>query len=235
MHSFWGTRSGNTIQLEPEEVAHATKVLRLSEGSEILVFDGSGDVYLSRIASISKRDVSAVILETRPQYGSVSGHLHVAMAPTKNVDRMHFFLEKAVEMGIHAITPIWTFHSERKHWNAEKALKIMKGACTQSHKGTLPMLHPAISLEAFLSNAKETERYIATCMDEPKDSLVEAFNRKPSAPSVVLIGPEGDFSSDEYALATRFGFQHVHLGPHRLRTETAGLYAVAAFAQRTQA
>jgi 16S rRNA (uracil1498-N3)-methyltransferase len=144
-------------------------------------------------------------------------------------------LEKAVEMGIHEITPIWTFHSERKHWNAEKALKIIKGACTQSHKGTLPILHPAMPLEAFLTSTKETERYIATCIDEPKDSLVEAFASKPTSPSVVLIGPEGDFSSDEYAFATRCGFQHVHLGPHRLRTETAGIYAVAAFAQRTQA
>ena len=108
----------------------------------------------------------------------------------------------------------------------------MKGACTQSHKGRLPLLHSAQPLEALLKGAQEEKRYIATCIDSPKNSLVEAFAAAPMASSLVLIGPEGDFSEVEYSQAEAFGFQHVHLGPHRLRTETAGLYAVAAFAQR---
>lgn len=232
MHSFWGYKEGTQVYLDPEEVVHATKVLRIDLGAKVLVFDGSGTVYTAHIESISKRSVSGKILNESPEYGTVGGHLHVAIAPTKNVDRMHFFLEKAVEMGIHAVTPIWTFHSERKHWNAEKALKIMKGACTQSHKGHLPILHPAQSLERVLENASETRRYIATCLDAPKTSLVEAFAAHPQDDSLVLIGPEGDFSQAEYQQAATKGFQHVHLGPHRLRTETAGLYAVAAFAQR---
>ncbi len=232
MHSFWGYREGTQVHLDPEEVVHATKVLRLESGAEVLVFDGSGTVYRSRIEGISKRSVHASILEGLTEYGAVAGHLHIAIAPTKNVDRMHFFLEKAVEMGVHAVTPIWTFHSERKHWNAEKALKIMKGACTQSHKGRLPLLHPAQPMEALLKGAQEEKRFIATCIDSPKSSLVEAFAAAPMASSLVLIGPEGDFSEVEYSQAEAFGFQHVHLGPHRLRTETAGLFAVAAFAQR---
>ena len=232
MHCFWGHVEGTQVHLDPEEVVHATKALRLDLGAEVLVFNGSGTVYRSRIESISKRSVSASILDVLPDYGAVSGHLHVAVAPTKNVDRMHFFLEKAVEMGVHAVTPIWTFHSERKHWNAEKAVKIMKGACTQSHKGRLPLLHPAQPLEAILKGAQEEKRYIATCMKSPKSSLVQSFAAAPMASSLVLIGPEGDFSEAEYNQADALGFQHVHLGPHRLRTETAGLYAVAAFAQR---
>ncbi|HAB35415.1 MAG TPA: 16S rRNA (uracil(1498)-N(3))-methyltransferase [Cryomorphaceae bacterium] len=234
MHSFWGNRTDKQVHLEPEEVVHATKVLRLTPGAEIFVFDGSGTVYRAAIERVSKKEVVANVLEELPDYGVVSGHLHIAIAPTKNIDRMHFFLEKAVEMGVHAITPIWTFHSERKHWNAEKALKIMKGACTQSHKGTLPVLHPAQTLEAFLLQAHESRRYIATCIDSPKESLVASFVTHPYDSSLVLIGPEGDFSPDEYALAAQNGFHHVHLGPHRLRTETAGIYAVAAFALRLQ-
>ncbi|NDD35365.1 MAG: 16S rRNA (uracil(1498)-N(3))-methyltransferase [Flavobacteriia bacterium] len=183
MHSFWGYREGTQVHLDPEEVVHATKVLRLETGAEVLVFDGSGTVYTSRIESASKRHVSASILEELTEYGAVAGHLHIAIAPTKNVDRMHFFLEKAVEMGVHAVTPIWTFHSERKHWNAEKALKIMKGACTQSHKGRLPLLHSAQPLEALLKGAQEEKRYIATCLDRPKNSLVEAFAAAPMATS----------------------------------------------------
>lgn len=232
MHSFWGYKDGNQVHLDPEEVVHATKVLRLEPGHIIRVFDGSGTVYQAEIEQCSKRNVSATIQVEQANYGGVPGHLHVAIAPTKNVDRMHFFLEKAVEMGVHAITPIWTFHSERKHWNAEKALKIMKGACTQSHKGSLPDLHPAQSLDSLIEQVTETRRYIATCIDAPKQSLVTAFATHPSDSSLVLIGPEGDFSEAEYQHAERAGFTHVHLGPHRLRTETAGLYAVAAFAQR---
>lgn len=232
MHSFWGYKDGNKVHLDPEEVVHATKVLRLEPGHMIRVFDGSGTVYQAEIEQCSKRNVSATIQVEQVNYGAVPGHLHVAIAPTKNVDRMHFFLEKAVEMGVHAITPIWTFHSERKHWNPEKALKIMKGACTQSHKGLLPVLHPAQSLDSFLTQVKETRRYIATCIDAPKNSLVAAFAAHPTDSSLVLIGPEGDFSEAEYQEALSAGFEHVHLGPHRLRTETAGLYTVAAFAQR---
>jgi 16S rRNA (uracil1498-N3)-methyltransferase len=233
MHSFWGQREGDLLRLDAEELAHAVKSLRVETGDVIQVFDGSGDVYVGRVSQVHKKYVLAQHLETLRDYGAVSGHLHIAIAPTKNVDRIHFFLEKAVEMGIHEISPLVAFHSERRHWNEERALRIMKAACTQSRKGRLPLLHSPRTVESLIKeDAAASLACMATCMDSPQESWVELVRKNPERPVLLMIGPEGDFSAEELALAQAAGFHHVHLGEHRLRTETAGLYAVAAFAQR---
>ena len=234
MHSFWGEREGDILRLDADEVAHAVKSLRVETGDVIQVFDGSGDIYIGRVYQVHKKYVLARHIETLENFGAVSGHLHVAIAPTKNVDRIHFFLEKAVEMGIHEISPLISFHSERRHWNEERALRIMKAACTQSRKGRLPLLHSPRTIEALIKeDAAASLACIATCMEAEKQSWVELVQKNPDRPILLLIGPEGDFSAEELALAEAADYQHVHLGAHRLRTETAGVYAVAAFAQRS--
>ncbi len=200
MHSFWGQREGDLLRLDAEELAHAVKSLRVETGDVIQVFDGSGDVYVGRVSQVHKKYVLAQHLETLRDYGAVSGHLHIAIAPTKNVER---------------------------------ALRIMKAACTQSRKGRLPLLHSPRTVESLIKeDAAASLACMATCMDSPQESWVELVRKNPERPVLLMIGPEGDFSAEELALAQAAGFHHVHLGEHRLRTETAGLYAVAAFAQR---
>ena len=234
MHTFWGTVDGDQLRLDPEEIPHALKVLRLQPGGALHILDGSGTRFTGVVRRAHKKEVIAEVQETLQDFGAVSGHFHVAIAPTKNLDRMHFFLEKAVEMGIHEITPLVSFHSERRHWNAERAVRVMKAACTQSHKGKLPVLHPLQTLEDVIKQTDTTRvrACMATCLEAPKDSWVEVLSDHPQRPTLLCIGPEGDFSQAEWEQAQKAGFQHVHLGEHRLRTETAGLYAVAAFAQR---
>ncbi len=234
MHTFWGTREGALLRLDAEEIPHAMRVLRLQPGDLLHVLDGSGNRFTGSVTRAHKKEVVAEIMETTSEFGEVAGHLHIAIAPTKNMDRIHFFLEKAVEMGIHEITPLISFHSERRHWNAERALRVMKSACTQSQKGKLPVLHPPQSLEELLARVDigTTQCFMATCLPEPGESWVDVVRNNPETPTLLCVGPEGDFSSSEWAQVQKAGFRHVHLGPHRLRTETAGLYAVAAFAQR---
>lgn len=233
MHCFWGHKEGETLSLHPDELVHAVKVLRIAPSDIIHVFDGNGDTYIGRVTQVHKKYVHALCVETRKAYGAVTGFLHVAISPTKNIDRMHFFLEKACELGIHAMTPLLSFHSERRNWNAERAERVLRAACTQSQKGTMPALHAPQKFGEFLQELpKGAKGYIATCIPEEREDLVAALRQSPDVPTFIMIGPEGDFSPEELTLAKNAGWKHVHLGYHRLRTETAGLYAVAAFAQR---
>ena len=220
--------------LDAEESRHAVRVLRLREGDEINVTDGRGNLFACRIVTADDRACSVDVAETLSTFHSPFStfHLHLAVAPTKNPSRMEWLVEKAVEIGVGEITLLQCDHSERTFLKTERLEKLAVSAMKQSLHTVLPAIHPAVKLSDWLRSPLPTAhcplKFIAHCeADKPRTPL--AFALQPGQDAVVLIGPEGDFSEEEIALALENGFQPVSLGPSRLRTETAALYAVTAF------
>ena len=223
---------GSLCTLDPEESRHAVRVLRLRQGDPIAVTDGRGTLYHCTILEASDK---ACMVESLRQESSIPSSLfsiHLAVAPTKNPSRMEWLVEKAVEMGVGEITLLQCDHSERTFLKTERLHKIALSAMKQSLHLTLPRINPAVDLKEWLNSSLPTPhpsiKLIAHCeADQPRTPLGEAL--KPGQAATMLIGPEGDFSPEEIALALQCGFQPVSLGPSRLRTETAALYTVAAF------
>ena len=216
--------------LDPEESRHAVRVLRLREGDTIHVTDGRGHLYQCKIVTA---DEKACVVETlSPFISHLSPFtLHLAVAPTKNPSRMEWLVEKAVEIGVGEITLLDCDHSERSFLKTDRLERLAVSAMKQSLHTLLPAIHPAVTLRNWLSSFHfplSTQKLIAHCeADQPRTPLAAAL--QPGRDAVVLIGPEGDFSREEIDLALACGFQPVSLGPSRLRTETAALYAVTAF------
>ncbi len=217
--------------LDAEESRHAVRVLRLREGDEINVTDGRGNLYVCRIVTADDRACSVDVAETLSTFHFPLSTLHLAVAPTKNPSRMEWLVEKAVEIGVGEISLLQCDHSERTFLKTERLEKLAVSAMKQSLHTVLPAIHPAVTLRNLLSTTHyplPTQKFIAHCeADKPRTPLATAL--QPGQDTVVLIGPEGDFSEEEIALALENGFQPVSLGPSRLRTETAALYAVTAF------
>ena len=216
--------------LDAEESRHAVRVLRLREGDELNVTDGKGNLYTCQIVEAS--DKACSIQSISPLISHLSPFtFHLAVAPTKNPSRMEWLMEKAVEIGVGEITLLDCDHSERSFLKTDRLEKLAISAMKQSLHTVLPEIHPAVSLRDLLSTTHyplPTQKFIAHCeADKPRTPLATAL--QPGQDTVVLIGPEGDFSDEEIALALECGFQPVSLGPSRLRTETAALYAVTAF------
>ena len=231
MHHFWGIRQGTDVALLEEEARHAHKVLRLADGDVVRVLDGLGSAWEGPLQFLGKKGAVVAGAKELPQYGSVSGHLHLIIAPTKNMDRIEWLLEKAVELGVHRVTLVECARSERRHLKLDRLIRVMQAACKQSQKGLLPELHGPTRFSDVLGAATEGSMAIAALRPGSR-SLPELIRAKPHDAWTILIGPEGDFTDAEVAEAVAKGATLVGLGPHRLRTETAGLYAVAAFAQR---
>ena len=217
--------------LDAEESRHAVRVLRLREGDELNVTDGRGNLYCCQIVEANDKAcvVEASVLLSAFHFPLST--LHLAVAPTKNPSRMEWLVEKAVEIGVGEITLLNCDHSERSFLKTDRLEKLAISAMKQSLHTVLPEIHPAVSLRDLLSTFRfplSTQKFIAHCeADKPRTPLATAL--QPGKDAVVLIGPEGDFSEEEIALALECGFQPVSLGPSRLRTETAALYAVTAF------
>lgn len=231
MHHFWGIRQGTDVALLEDEARHAHKVLRLADGDVVRVLDGLGSAWEGPLQFLGKKGAVVAGAKELPQYGSVSGHLHLIIAPTKNMDRIEWLLEKAVELGVHRVTLVECARSERRHLKLDRLIRVMQAACKQSQKGLLPELHGPTRFTDVLGAATEGSMAIAALRPASR-SLPELIRAKPHDAWTILIGPEGDFTDAEVAEAEAQGATLVGLGPHRLRTETAGLYAVAAFAQR---
>jgi 16S rRNA (uracil1498-N3)-methyltransferase len=218
--------------LDAEESRHAVRVLRLREGDGINVTDGRGNLYHCKIVDANDRACQVESL-LNTNHLTLNTNLHLAVAPTKNPARMEWLVEKAVEMGVDEITLLQCDHSERSFLKTDRLEKLAVSAMKQSLHLTLPRINPAVKLSDWLTQAikqssNQALKFIAHCdPDKPRTSLREAL--LPGRDTVVLIGPEGDFSSEEIALALDCGFQPVSFGTARLRTETAALYAVAAF------
>jgi len=223
MQLFYIQNPEKEILLSSEESKHATKVLRKKEGDILNFTDGKGGFYKAKITVADTRKCRLQIISSEQKLKQHSYHLHIAIAPTKNMDRYEWFLEKATEIGIDEITPIICDHSERKVLKTERCNRILLSAMKQSLKFHLPKLNEAIILKDFLEKDFEGHKYIAHCEDGEKTELrkEEKANK-----TTVLIGPEGDFSASEIEMALQNQFKAVNLGTSRLRTETAGLVAV---------
>lgn len=224
MALFFAPQIAEAPFLNEEESLHCVKVLRLSQGDTIQVIDGIGTLYEARIVVPSPKRVEVEILAAHPDFGSHPYELHMAVAPTKNIDRFEWFVEKAVEIGVDSITPLLCRYSERKVIKLERLEKIAISAAKQSLKGKVPVIHSLTSIDQFLSEAPGGQRFIAHC-HEDGERLLLSKQIQPGSVCSVLIGPEGDFSEEEVAKAMKTGFIPVSLGNSRLRTETAAVVA----------
>ena len=217
-------------ELPTAEAMHAMRVLRLKSGDELFLMDGVGNYYRAVVTIAATHNCYYDIVERLPQTPQWQGHIHLAIAPTKMLDRIEWMVEKATEVGVDEITFFHSKFSERKLLKTTRLEKIAISAMKQSHKAWKPVIHEIISFKDLISSPVEGRKYIAHCYEEiPRTSLFEELQAldKTAAESVtVLIGPEGDFSIDEVQMALEVGYQSVHLGNSRLRTETAGLMAV---------
>ena len=212
------------MQLPEEEAGHCIRVLRMKEGDSIRLTDGKGCFYDAVISAVSGKRCMVHIERKEQQEQLWNGYLHIAMAPTKLMDRNEWFVEKAVEIGVDEITFLKTDHSERDVIKMERIEKIAVSAMKQSQKATLPVLNGMTPLRSFIEQGFDGDKYIAHCEPGSKVLLQDALT--PGHNSLVLIGPEGDFSPAEIEMALKAGFKPISLGPSRLRTETAALVAV---------
>ncbi|MBE9487829.1 MAG: 16S rRNA (uracil(1498)-N(3))-methyltransferase [Bacteroidetes bacterium] len=211
--------------LPKEESGHCVRVLRKKNGDTIDVIDGKGGLYKATIIDNSSNKCVVQPLLVKKVESQLPYNCHIAIAPTKNIDRVEWFLEKATEIGISEVSFLLCDHSERKVIKFERAEKVVISAVKQSLKMYVPKLHDLSSFKDFINqDFGDMPRYIAHCDD--------SFERVPlksvvGADSLILIGPEGDFSPEEVKLALQKGFISISLGDSRLRTETAALYAVS--------
>ncbi|TDO95698.1 16S rRNA (uracil(1498)-N(3))-methyltransferase [Flavobacterium sp. 245] len=211
-----------TFSFDKEESRHIIKVLRKKDADILHVTNGQGLLFETEITLASDNKCIVDVLSIKKSEES-KFRLHLAVAPTKMNDRFEWFLEKATEIGIQEITPIFCDRSERKAVNAERFEKIILAAMKQSNETFLPKLNPAVSFKEFIKQKNTGLQFIAHCEETNKKSLKEAL--KPNENVTLLIGPEGDFSEKEIALAIENNFQPVTLGNTRLRTETAAVVA----------
>lgn len=208
--------------LDPEESRHATKVLRKKAGDTIHITDGKGVLYTGKITD-PRPDKCAFVIESSVQEKAKNFSIHIAIAPTKNADRIEWFVEKSIEIGIDEISFIECDNSERTSIKLERIEKLAISAMKQSLKLTLPKIHPIRRLQEFIKIDLTGKKFIAYVDSANPDELFKMA--EPDEPCIVLIGPEGDFSPAELELALQNGYKKVALGPSRLRTETAGLAA----------
>lgn len=237
MEIFYADKiEGSIAFLDPEESAHCVRVLRHRAGDDITVVDGLGDMYRCRLADDSPKGATAEVLETVPGWGGHSYSLNMAVCPTKNNDRFEWFVEKATELGVDVVSPIIGDRSERKVFKAERSRKIALSAMKQSLKAKLPIVEEPVSARDFIigkaaDQAENEIKMICYCFEDEtkRRSVKDVLDGAPSDSKItILIGPEGDFSPEEARLAVEHGFVPVHLGPSRLRTETAAVTAVTA-------
>ncbi|MGB1448320.1 MAG: 16S rRNA (uracil(1498)-N(3))-methyltransferase [Flavobacteriaceae bacterium] len=218
-----------SIVFPKDESKHIAKVLRKQAGDQLQLTNGKGLEAIVRLDQIGLGKVTATLLK-KIQHPQPKVHLHLAIAPTKNIGRMEWFLEKATEIGIQEITPLLCDHSERKVIKPERLDKIIIAALKQSKQFHKPQLNPMLSFKEFVS--LHNDGFIAHCHEGEKPSFFELLEGKNNI--TVLIGPEGDFSPAEVATAVAQNFQPISLGTQRLRTETAAIVATHTVALKTQ-
>lgn len=225
---FYVPHAAQQQELPPEEALHAMRVLRLKEGDEMFLMDGVGNYYRARVSIAATHHCYYQIEETLPQSPQWKGHFHLAIAPTKMMDRLEWMIEKVTEVGVDEVSLLNCQFSERRQVKNARLEKIAVSAVKQSHKAWMPVLNEMIPFKQFIDQPIRGRKYIAHCYEEiPRTYLFDEL-RKPadSMNATVLIGPEGDFSVQEVRMAMDAGFLSVDLGKSRLRTETAGLSAV---------
>ena len=222
MQLFFTNNTEDQFFLESEESKHICKVLRKKEGEKIYFTDGKGNLITTKIIDFSIKKTKIKVIAKEKKKKKHKYFLHIAIAPTKNIQRYLWFLEKATEIGIDEITPIICSHSERKKINVERCNKILITAVKQSLKYHLPKLNKCKTLVDLLKDNFAGEKYIAHCQNTNKINLKET---KAKENNLILIGPEGDFNQKEINLAIKNNFKAINLANNRLRTETAGIIA----------
>ncbi len=219
----------NHAQLDEQEARHCLKVLRKKVGDMVHVIDGKGKLFEGEMLELSKKSATLAIQKCLDDVEeSKAGRLHLAVAPTKNISRVEWLLEKATEIGIHEITTLRCKRSERKQVRLDRLEKILVAAMKQSMNLWLPQLHELTDFEAFLQEqalVADQINLIAYCNDENLPLLKTIY--PPQSNVCILIGPEGDFTEEEVKFAKAQGFKGISLGKSRLRTETAALMVVA--------
>lgn len=223
MHVFYTPDIQTKTELPEEEAQHCIRVLRLTAGDEITLTDGKGNFYRAEISASTNKRCLVNITETIYQEPLWPCRLHIAMAPTKNMDRNEWFAEKATEIGFDELTFLNCRFSERKVIKTERIEKILVSAIKQSLKARLPVLNEMTDFDKFISRDFKGQKFIAHCYEGEKPLLKDVLQKGEDA--LVLIGPEGDFSEEEVKKAIEKGFIPISLGKSRLRTETAALVA----------
>ena len=221
---FFSENILETLLLPPDESFHCIKVLRLKENDEVQIIDGKGNLYETKIVLADAKNTRVEIVSVQQEFEKRDYFLHLAIAPTKNIERLEWCVEKAVEIGVDAITPLLCRFSERKIVKPERLEKIIVSAAKQSLKAYIPKLNPLANFNDFVLQSTENQRFIAHCRKTEKQQLLRVCKKNLS--TLVMIGPEGDFSLEEVQFAEKQGFTSVSLGQSRLRTETAGVVAV---------
>lgn len=231
MHVFYSTDiEGQTILLEEDETKHALKVLRMEWGAAVQVLDGMGNLYQANL--VEQVDKKAVLqINSQQSFSQHMPEIVIAIAPTKSSDRLEWMVEKATELGVDGIVPVICARSEKRKLNTDRLRKIVVSACKQSKNPWFPTVQEPMDIKKFLSISEPG--LIAHCMDDTKREITQmplAHQKQ----IIILIGPEGDFTTEELELALSKGWQPVSLGENRLRTETAGLFALSSILLQTR-
>lgn len=224
MQIFFQPDIEKTLKLSEEESKHALKVLRLTVGDIVQIYDGKGNIFECNITSY-KSKIAEVNLISKTEIAKLRNYkLHIAICPTKNINRFEWFLEKTTEIGIDEITPVLSERSERKIIKYDRLEKILISAIKQSKNPYLPKLNKLITLQEFVSNnINNKQQFVAHCINSQIPSLKSVLET--SKDTTILIGPEGDFSEQEVKNLVKNNWKEINLGPSRLRTETAGVIA----------
>lgn len=228
---FYVPNAADNMELPEEEAKHALRVLRLHEGDEMFLQDGAGTFYHALVTMTNNKHCYYDIDETLPQKPTWNGHIHLAIAPTKMIERIEWMVEKATEIGFDEISFLECKFSERKVIRTDRIERIIVSAFKQSRKAWMPKVNEMIPFNEFMKKNITGGKFICHCYNEipRKDFFSQIYNNEDNQKSkdiTILVGPEGDFSIDEVNLALDKGYESVTLGNSRLRTETAGLYAV---------
>lgn len=225
---FYVPDAASATELPADEASHAVRVLRMKPGDEMVLMDGVGTFFKAEVAVASPHHCVYRVLEEMPQLPQWHGRYHIAMAPTKLMDRTEWMLEKVTEIGVDEVSLLNCDNSERRVAKPARLEKILVSAMKQSRKAWKPVLNDMAAFRKFVSEPRGGMKFIAHCYEEiPRTYLYdELCGRDVSEAVTVLIGPEGDFTPDEVRMAVDAGYVSVHLGQSRLRTETAAMVAV---------
>ena len=215
---FYVPDAKNNNELPQEEATHALRVLRLKSGDEMFIMDGTGNFYHAEVSLATNKKCLYEIKETLPQHKTWKGHIHLAIAPTKNMDRIEWMTEKVTEIGFDELSFLNCAFSERKVLRTERIEKIVVSAVKQSRKPWKPIVNEMIPFKDFISMPREGRKFIAHCYQErEKHDLFDIINKEKENVTI-LVGPEGDFSIEEVRLAIENGYESISLGQSRLRT-----------------
>ena len=233
---FYVPNAAAASELPQEEAMHALRVLRLTEGDEISLVDGEGTLYKAVITSATGKHCHYDIAESLPQQRPWRGRLHIAMAPTKMMERTEWMAEKVTEIGVDELSFPECRFSERRKMRKERVEKVVVAAMKQSHKAWMPQVNDMCAFKQFIDNERGGRKYICHCYNEIERRELTSLLRESAESNAatgdtsdedvtILIGPEGDFSVEEVRYAISKGYKSTSLGPSRLRTETAAIVA----------